>query len=221
METRFDSSALDALPIFPLPDVVLFPGALMPLHVFEPRYREMIADVVRGRKLLGVVRLRPGYEDDYEGRPPVYATGGVGFVIAHEPLPDGRSNILLRGVGRIEIQEEHAPTRAYRLVRARLVVERSLLPHEVLERSHEQLVAVCDRLAGVLPEGGEMLRDLVRSVSSPSLCADVIAAAVVIDPDERQALLETADPAKRLDRVMEQASRLLSRFRTGKNEAPN
>jgi uncharacterized protein len=207
-----DEAVLAALPIFPLPDVVLFPGALLPLHIFEPRYRTMTADVLSGARVLAVARLVPGFEGDYYGRPPVYATVGVGELISHEELSDGRSNILLRGVARGAIQTELSPEKPYRLVRARLLADEEAQAEELASKQR-QLVAVCDHLATLLPEGGDMLKQLVRAVEPPGLCADVVAAAVVLDADERQALLETLDPLERLERVIEQTSQLMGRFK--------
>ncbi len=208
-----DDAVLAALPIFPLPDVVLFPGALLPLHVFEPRYRAMTADILAGARTLAIARLVPGFENDYYGRPPVYATVGVGELVSHETLGDGRSNILLRGIARGAIESELAPEKPYRQVRAKLLPDRDAEVGE-LESKQKLLVAVCDHLAGLLPEGGDMLRQLVRAVHDPGLCADVVAAAVVLDADDRQGLLETLDPVERLERVIEQTSQLLSRFKT-------
>ena len=66
----------DFIPIFPLPNVVLFPNVFLPLHIFEPRYREMVGDALAGDRMIGMTLLKPGWEHEYEGRPPVYATGG-------------------------------------------------------------------------------------------------------------------------------------------------
>ena len=96
-------SAVIQIPIFPLPDVVLFPHTLLPLHIFEPRYRQMIRDCLAGDKRLAMALLRPGWESDYYGRPPVHPIAGAGEIIQHEELPDGRFNILLRGTMRIGI----------------------------------------------------------------------------------------------------------------------
>src|SRR5882724_2803444 len=104
----------DLLPIFPLPNVVLFPNVFLPLHIFEPRYREMVADAVAGDRMLGIVLLRPGWERDYEGRPPVYPIGCSGVITHVERLPDGRYNIVLRGMERFRIREEDT-SRPYRL----------------------------------------------------------------------------------------------------------
>ena len=102
------------IPIFPLPDVVLFPNVSQPLHIFEPRYRAMVADALQGDGIIGMVLLQPGYEADYEGRPPVYPIGGAGMIIHVEELPDGRFNILLRGLARFRITGEDQ-SRPYRL----------------------------------------------------------------------------------------------------------
>jgi uncharacterized protein len=204
------SRALASLPIFPLPSVVLFPGAVLPLHIFEDRYREMTSDVLSGPKLIGVVRLRPGFERDYQGRPPVYTTAGVGYVLASDQLSDGRYNMLLRGVGRISIERELPPRRAYREVRAqRLNDTRSSHP-ELVTATHAQLIGMCDRLSAHFEQGGDELRQLVRNTSSPGQTADLVAAALVTDADERQELLEMLDPADRIDRVVEHLSRLLA-----------
>jgi Lon protease-like protein len=96
----------DLLPIFPLPNVVLFPNVFLPLHIFEPRYRDMVADALSADRLIGMVLLRPGWESDYEGRPPVYRTGCSGVITHAERLPDGRYNIVLRGLERFGILDE-------------------------------------------------------------------------------------------------------------------
>src|SRR6185369_8808617 len=102
-------SRWQGLPIFPLPRVQLFPHALLPLHVFEPRYRDMVRDAMAGPRLIAVAALEPGFEADYHGRPAVRAVVGVGEVIGHEALEDGRCNILLRGVARARIDTELPP----------------------------------------------------------------------------------------------------------------
>src|SRR3954464_9067572 len=96
----------DLLPLFPLPNVVLFPNVFLPLHIFEPRYREMVADALAGDRMLGMVLLRPGWEHTYEGRPAVYPIGCSGVITHFEKLPDGRYNIVLRGLDRFRIIDE-------------------------------------------------------------------------------------------------------------------
>lgn len=101
------------LPIFPLP-IVLFPGAPQPLHIFEPRYREMVADALSADRMIAMMLLRPGWERDYEGWPAVYPIGCSGVITHAETLPDGRYNIVLRGVERVRLMEEDR-SRSYRL----------------------------------------------------------------------------------------------------------
>ena len=203
--------ALDELPVFPLPNVVLFPGTVIPLHVFESRYRELAHDALERSRLLAVARLRPGYESDYYGRPPMYGIAGIGYVIASDELDDGRFNLLVRGVGRVDIGTELPPDKSYRRVQARRLIDtRSARPSELCIL-HEQLVTLCDRLADYLPKGGDELRQLVRNEEAPGGCADVISSALVTDPDERQAILEMLDPADRVDSALDCVGRLLSK----------
>jgi Lon protease-like protein len=115
------------IPLFPLPETSLFPGVSRPFLIFEPRYREMVADAVKGNTIIGMVRLRPGFEKDYEGRPPIFAIGCAGEIEKYELLPDGRYVILLRGLTTFRIlSEDGAPARTrkpYRLARVEAVPE--------------------------------------------------------------------------------------------------
>jgi Lon protease-like protein len=201
-------AALTSLPIFPLANCVLLPGGLLPLHVFEPRYRELTRDCLAGHQLMGVARLRPGYETAYYGRPPVYEKCGVGRIICSEELPDGRFALLLRGVARAEIARELPSERTYRLVEARPIDDATYDLQDAIDH-HRQLILLCDRLAEVIDKGGSQLRDLVRGSESPGACADAVAAALVMDADARQELLEACDPMVRLQRTLGHVSHLL------------
>ncbi len=212
MDGDLPATSLERLAMFPLPDVVMFPGTIMPLHIFEERYREMTRDALAGDRLLAIARLRPGYEGDYYGRPPVFDTCGIGVIVADDELEDGRYNIVLRGVGRVAIEEELPPEESYRVIRARLLPDTDTARPELVTGAHGQLVALCDRLAASLGEAGERLQNLVRATPTPAVCADVVAAAVVMDADERQKLLEALDPADRLDTVLEHVTRLIAKF---------
>ena len=94
------------IPVFPLPNVVLFPKTYLPLHIFEPRYRAMISDATKSGQCIGMALLKDGWEMDYYGHPPVFSTGCVGRLASVQPLPDGRSNILLQGLERFTIERE-------------------------------------------------------------------------------------------------------------------
>jgi len=98
----------DIIPIFPLPNVVFFPRMPLPLHIFEPRYRAMVRDAVRGARLIGMVLLREDWEREYVGTPAVFGMGTVGELVRSDELPDGRFNIVLRGVREFVIHRELA-----------------------------------------------------------------------------------------------------------------
>ena len=204
----FDQAALSSLPIFPLPNCVLLPGGLLPLHVFQPRYRELTRDCLAGHQLMAIARLRPGYEASYYGRPPVYERCGVGKIICSEELPDGRFALLLRGLGRIEIERELPADKSYRRVEAKLLDDDVVDPADARDH-HHRLITLCDRLAEVLEQGGAQLRDLARSFDAPGACADAVAAALIMDADTRQELLEAIDPMVRLQRTLGHVSHLL------------
>ena len=110
------------LPLFPLPGAVLFPKMPLPLHVFEERYRQMVRDVVDAHEMIGMILLRPGWEADYDGRPAIYARGCAGRVERCESLPDGRFDLVLRGVQRFRVVEEHGG-KPYRLATVEPLVE--------------------------------------------------------------------------------------------------
>src|SRR5690349_11229114 len=161
----FDPSALSSLPIFPLPDAVLLPGGLLPLHVFEPRYRAMTRDCLDGTRVMAIARLDAS-RDGEPRRPAVCPSIGLGRIIASDELPDGRYLLVLRGIGRVRIERELPQTRPYRLVRAALVDDAAVCP--VRARTlHGQLVAMCDRLALTLDRGGDELRALAHQAETP------------------------------------------------------
>jgi Lon protease-like protein len=110
------------IPLFPLPETSLFPGVSRPFLIYEPRYREMIADALKGNRIIGMVRLRPGFEKDYEGRPPIHDIGCAGTIEEYEQLPDGRYVILLRGLTTFRIVTEDQ-RKAYRLARIEAIPE--------------------------------------------------------------------------------------------------
>ena len=102
------------LPLFPLPNVVLFPGVFLPLHIFESRFRAMTEDALAGDRMIGMALLKPGFESEYEGRPPIYPVGCLGLITHAERLPDGRFHIVLQGVERFRVIGED-DSRVYRV----------------------------------------------------------------------------------------------------------
>ena len=177
------------LPLFPLPNVVLFPGVMLPLHIFEPRYRALLADALNGDRQLGMVLLRPGWEADYEGRPPIFEIG-CGAVIVHAArLDDGRSDIVLRGLERFRIaSEDHA--RPYRRATVAPLPDPPLVDTEtdVLAGLRARL----EHLLGVLPESRETALSTHASLAAmpDTDFVHTLAQYLDLDPIEKQALLE-------------------------------
>ena len=171
------------IPLFPLPEVVLFPGVPRPLLIYEPRYRDMVADALKGNKIIGMVLLRPGYEKDYEGRPPIYGIGCAGVIEDYEQLPDGRYVILLRGLTRFRVVSEDQ-RKPYRLARVEAV------PELLTDEERGPLSTVRERLARlldtVLPLGVEPPDPGLDDVEFVNL----IAQALSMPEDARQDLLE-------------------------------
>ncbi|HEX8953616.1 MAG TPA: LON peptidase substrate-binding domain-containing protein [Polyangia bacterium] len=199
------------LPIFPLPGVQLFPHALLPLHVFEPRYRDMVRDVMAGERLIAIASFEPGYEANYHGRPAVRPIVGVGAIVGHEAIGDGRANIVLRGLTRARIERELPPDQAYRLVDAATVGDRLAVGFDAAA-ARDTLVLLADQLALKLPSGGDTLRELARSQPELGALVDVLTAALVTDPQDRQTLLETVDVGARVDRVSGEIATVLTRL---------
>jgi uncharacterized protein len=177
------------LPLFPLPNVVLFPGVLLPLHIFEPRYRALVADALEADRRLGMVLLRPGWERDYDGKPPIHAIGCSGVIVHSARLDDGRYNIVIRGLERFRIVgEDH--TRAYR----RATVE--ALADPIDESAQGALGDVRIRLGARLRLSPEVSgADVAASeMRLSSMCDEdfvhTVAQYLDLEPIEKQALLE-------------------------------
>ncbi len=147
-DSRMPSAeVLAALPIFPLPNTVLLPGMVLPLNVFEPRYLELVDFVeAEGIGHIGVPLLRPGFEDDYEGRPAIEEVFGVGRMVSHQRLPNGRRFIRLEGLGRVRMRQELPPRASFREVSVDPLDEDEPDDHHQLEVLRAQLERICSTL---------------------------------------------------------------------------
>jgi Lon protease-like protein len=201
------------VPIFPLPEVVFFPETVLPLHVFEPRYRQMIADCLAGDRWLGVVMLQPGWEKDYQGRPPVHPVAGAGEIIQAEALADGRYNILLDGRARVRILVEEPPEgRLYRVARVQRLPERGPSPDDrTFPGRLQELRAAHARLLLALGQSHpDVVGRLTVAGASPGAVIDRIVSAVVPDAEVRQRVLEAVDLSERLDLAVGAVGELLA-----------
>lgn len=185
----------EKLPLFPLPNAVLFPGMPMPLHVFEPRYRKMVGDALDGPRIIGMVLLRAGFEADYEGRPPIYRIGCAGRMDRCDSLPDGRFNIVLRGLRRFQVLDEH-PGEPYRIASVR-GLDDPAGDVEALEASRPRLLAAIGR-ASDGPAVLVMQNELPADAFVNALCQSLD-----LEPLERQSLLDCDSVSARCDRLVE------------------
>src|SRR5574341_924267 len=190
-----------ALKVFPLPGVVVFPGTPMPLHVFEPRYRAMAADALAGDRVMAVATLRRAEDAPLE-RAPLHPIAGAAVIEAEERLPEGRYNMVLRGVSRVRLRQELDSGKPYREFEVDVLEDRYPLegPTPVRDRV-EALEQAVYELAQVLPSesGAPELAQMAVRLRSPGRLADLVAAAVMSEPSARLEILETLDVGRRLD----------------------
>lgn len=203
------------LPIFPLPDVTFFPNTLLPLHVFEPRYRAMVMDVLARDRRLAVVKLQPGFDNEsYLGKPPVHPVAGAGEIVSWERLATGRYNILVKGEWRVRIETERPSDTLYRIVVAQKLED--VPPTTDVSAAVERVRAACGRLLAALDRPLDLLDTALAPGQAPGVIADRIAGAVVPDPGLRQELLETLDVTRRLGRLGEALDQLVRELRRGR-----
>lgn len=187
------------LPLFPLPRVTLFPHGLLPLHVFEPRYRALTEAALAGEGLIGMAVLRPGWESDYPGSPPLHDVVGLGRVIKDERLADGRFNLLLAGLARARVVEEIQST-PFRVARVELLPDRPATG-EGYERRRRVLRAFYFQKLREAAPPGEGAPELPDDIPLGDLC-DLVISGFVTDPAERLIFLREPDVAARCDRLM-------------------
>ncbi len=197
--TRDFAEALDALPIFPLPQTVLFPGAILPLHVFEPRYRVLVRDALSTHKTMAVALLCESRARDAHGNPAIEAVSGLGVIIDHVELPDGRYNILLQGRARVRLEElPFIPP--YRRAKATVL---GPAVGEATPRDLTALLASSAAFAADIRSRDSEFDFQIPPHTSAAAAADLAAHHLVLDARERQTILETLDVAIRVKRTTE------------------
>jgi Lon protease-like protein len=181
-----------AIPIFPLPDMMLFPEMSVPLHIFEPRYRAMVADALKGDRIIGMVLLRPGYEPDYERSPSIFPIGCAGTITNVEALPNGEYNIVLESIVKFRIDREETG-KLYRVARVTAIPE-VLSAKEKTDLDAQRLAL--DKL--LIASGGRLGLGRVPSGLSDEELVNGVAQFARIDPLERLKLLEQPNALARV-----------------------
>ncbi|MFQ5443763.1 MAG: LON peptidase substrate-binding domain-containing protein [Nitrospinales bacterium] len=193
----------DRISIFPLPTTVFYPSTTLPLHIFEPRYRQMIADALIGNRLIGMVLLKPDWEADYFVAPKVAPIGCVGKIDKAVQLPEGKYNILLEGLSRFKILEE-IPGKAYRRAHVEFLRDTNDHPMDEPNSSKVQwLISHYEKYLDLLPNPPE-LPSVADLKDQPNLSHAVDQLIYALNPsvEEKQALLEELDVHKRVDGLL-------------------
>jgi Lon protease-like protein len=210
----------DLIAIFPLPNVIFFPKTLLPLHIFEPRYRQMVQDTIATKQLIGMFLLEDGWQENYYGNPNIHSIGCAGEMIHVETLPDGKFDIVLRGLYRvrpIEIVQEFP----YRKARVEVLPEILTEGPAKVQRMTENLISEFKK---VDPEGLRLLES-----DEPDLAEVVnhVANQLPMELETRLELLKIDDVYLRAESVYELLSKRISaldwtrRFERLRPEDPN
>jgi len=189
----------DLIAIFPLPNVIFFPKTLLPLHIFEPRYRQMVQDTIATKQLIGMFLLEDGWQENYYGNPSIHSIGCAGEMIHVETLPDGKFDIVLRGLYRvrpIEVVQEFP----YRKARVEVLPEILTEGPAKVQRMTENLMS---EFMKIEPEGLKLL----ESDSDFSEVVNHIANELPMELETRFELLKIDDVYLRAESVYELLSK--------------
>jgi len=187
---------IESLPLFPLADVVLLPGASVPLRLFEPRYLQMVRDALAGSTQIGMVTVRPDSLADLAGDPPIFSIGCLGQISHAQEQADGTFQILLLGQSRFRIvqEEDRAGDRLYRCARVELLEDEPPTSPEaiaMLDRQREELFALLDRFLQRIVRGEEVVR-IIEDFEGlePAHLINALTRSLAFESIERQQLLE-------------------------------
>jgi ATP-dependent Lon protease len=191
--------------LFPLPNLVLFPHVLQPLHIFEPRYRALVEEAMAADRLIAMALLEPGWEPDYEGRPPLSGIACLGRITTAQRLDDGRYNILLAGLKRVRLLRELPPKKLFREAQVELfddfypsgaAVQRPLAQRRLVEAFRRSLPN--------MPEAHEQLDQLLAGDVCLGTLTDILAYTLDLDPAIKQRLLAEQNVDRRAALLLDQ-----------------
>lgn len=199
--TRGSDARFESLPVFPLPSTVLFPGVVIPLHIFEPRYKAMVRDALAGDQLIALAMVKPGLEN--EDVPPLCDVACAGSIIHSEKLTGGRFNILLQGTYRVRLLDELPHERLYRRFAAEVIPAPTAQDEKAARQELVELESCVVSLVQSVAERDAELVEVVRSTTDPIKLADILAATVVRDAAVQQDLLATRNLKTRLSKLID------------------
>lgn len=193
--------------LFPLPNLVMFPQVIQPLHIFEPRYRRLLEDSLADDGLFAAATLAPGWEADYEGRPPVAPIACLGKVVAHFKLEGGEYNVLLVGLRRLRILEEFPPTKPYRVARVELCDDPG---RPAAADAGPTMLRRLRQVLSELPQAQDQVEQLMAGDVSLSTLTDVMSFMMEIGVREKVALLSELDAYRRAEMLLQHLSAAVS-----------
>jgi len=198
------------IPVFPLPKLVLFPGTWLPLHIFEPRYRALLTDALASEaRLIAVAQLKPGWEQNYDGRPAIYPIAGVGRIVKHAKNSNGTFDIVLESLARVRLDEDELEPSSLPYRRAAATVLRERTPKGGVSPSEvSALLSLATRVAALVKRALPGFVMQAEDDDTPALLSDRIADQFVLDPATRQDLLETLDVGLRIRALTLQLAQL-------------
>ncbi len=189
------------IPVFPLPATVFYPGTPLPLHIFEPRYREMTADALEGKRQIGMVLLKPDYEEEYFEKPQIYSVGCVGNIEKEIKHLDGKYNFILIGLRRFRIVSEKEG-KAYRQAEIELLEEKN--EQDITEnqpnKCREKLIENFREFLDFIPEGNPQKSEPDWNIGTKlSEFTDRLAYQLDFSLEQKQSFLEEQDVLKRAE----------------------
>jgi ATP-dependent Lon protease len=190
--------------VFPLPNLVLFPHVMQPLHIFEPRYRHLLEDALATDRLIAMALLAPGWESDYDGRPPLCPTACLGRVTTYHRLDDGTYNLLLLGLQRVRLVREIEPRKIYREAEVTLCQDcYPVLPEPTCHLLQRKLREAFVRVLPFLPEAQEQMDQVLATDIPLGVLTDVVSFMLEIEVGHKEALLAEVNVHRRAEMLLE------------------
>ena len=196
--------------LFPLPNLVLFPHVIQALHIFEPRYCEMLTEALESDHLITMALLVPGWESQLQGKPNLGNTVCIGRIISHTPTDDGHHNILMAGLQRARILEELEVNTSFRQAKVELIAD--YVPDDFQESAEEHRKTLLGVFRSMIPQdaaNSKTFADLLTQQLPLGILTDIIAYAVNLPVTIKQLLLGEANVKIRFQTLMEQLEPLL------------
>jgi Lon protease-like protein len=190
--------------LFPLPGLVMFPHVVQALHIFEPRYRDMLSDAMATDQLISMAVLAEGWHKEYEGNPPIEPIVCLGQIINHTQLPDGCSNILLMGLRRGRIIEEFNSDLSFRTARIELLPETDICQSQP-ERSDELKVQLMQGFQNLMPKSALAADQLAQTLGdriSLGILTDLIAYSIKLSIPQKTLLLAETRVESRAEHLL-------------------